>query len=139
MDDDLTCCCGCIIVIFIIFAGFSVLGNLGSHDSNADYSHKADIPNDYDTDLETDDEEYSTDTEDTSDSKDKNDDISYSKDNDDSTSGYQATYVGSVNSDKFHDPSCSHAKRIKEGNLVTFSSRDDAVNSGYSPCGVCHP
>ena len=139
MDDDLTCCCGCIFVIFIIFAGFSVLGNLGSNDSTVDYSHKSAVPNDYDTDLETDDGDYDTDNDDTSDSKYKNDDLSDSKDNDYSTSSYQATYVGSANSDKFHDPSCSHAKRIKEGNRVTFSSREDALNSGYSPCNVCHP
>ena len=49
------------------------------------------------------------------------------------------TYVGSVNSDKFHYPSCSHAKRIKEGNKITFSSRDEAISRGYSPCGVCTP
>lgn len=49
------------------------------------------------------------------------------------------TYVGSSNSDKFHYPSCPHAKRIKDYNKVTFPSRDDAVNSGYSPCSVCNP
>lgn len=62
---------------------------------------------------------------------------------DDSTSSLSSssgvTYVGSVNSDKFHYPSCTHAKRIKDGNKITFSSRDEAIASGYSPCGVCTP
>lgn len=94
MDSDLSCCCGCIILIFIIFAGFSVLGNFGSNDSTVDYSHKADIPKDHDTGLESDDKDYDTD----------NDDMSDSKDNDDSTLSYHANYIGSANSDKFHDP-----------------------------------
>jgi hypothetical protein len=50
-----------------------------------------------------------------------------------------STYVGSSKSDKFHNPSCSAAKRIKNSNLVSFSSRENAVNSGYKPCGICHP
>lgn len=56
-----------------------------------------------------------------------------------SSSSSGVTYVGSVNSDKFHYPSCSQAKRIKDGNKITFSSRDDAIASGYSPCGICTP
>lgn len=46
-------------------------------------------------------------------------------------------YVSSVNSDKFHLPSCSHAKRIKDSNRITFSSRKEAIDSGRLPCGVC--
>lgn len=49
------------------------------------------------------------------------------------------TYVASIKSDKFHEPSCSQAKKIKDGNKITFSSRDEAINSGYSPCGYCYP
>ena len=60
-------------------------------------------------------------------------------DDDSSSSSSGVTYVGSVNSDKFHYPSCTHAKRIKDSNKVTFSSRDDAISRGYSPCGVCTP
>ncbi len=48
-------------------------------------------------------------------------------------------FVGSAKSDKYHYPSCSAAKRIKPGNLVTFSSSADARASGYVPCGICHP
>lgn len=79
--------------------------------------------NNYDTD-ESGDKLSSTDNDDSSDK---------------STSSYHTTYVGSVNSDKFHYPSCSQAKRIKEGNKITFSSREEAINAGYSPCGICYP
>ena len=48
-------------------------------------------------------------------------------------------YVASANSDKFHYPSCASAKRIKSYNKITFSSRSQAVNAGYSSCARCHP
>jgi len=51
----------------------------------------------------------------------------------------QAAFVGSKNSDKYHYPSCGHAKNILPGNLVTFNSVDDARSSGYVPCGSCKP
>lgn len=135
MDDDLTCCCGCILVIFIIFAGISVLGNLGSHDSTVTYSNVSESPTSYNND-------YKGDGGDDMEDEDEDNDTLSSTDNKDfseSTHSSHGTYVGSVNSDKFHYSSCSQANRIKEGNLVTFSSRDDAINSGYSPCGICHP
>jgi len=52
------------------------------------------------------------------------------------TSGY---YVGSSKSDVYHYPSCSSAKRIKSGNLVSFNSVQQAKNAGYRPCKVCNP
>ena len=48
-------------------------------------------------------------------------------------------YVGSVDSDKYHNPSCRFAKEILPGNEIWFDSIEDAQNSGYSPCGGCHP
>lgn len=132
MSDDLTCCCGCIIVIFIIFAGISVFGNLMSHDSTEDYTHRNNIPKDYDK-IDV------TDNDDIDDYDENTDDTLNSADKEDSSHSSKSSYVGSANSNKFHDPSCSQAHRIKDGNLVSFSSRDDAMNSGYSPCGVCHP
>lgn len=54
-------------------------------------------------------------------------------------SGSGGSYVGSVNSNKFHYPSCGQAGKIKSGNLVTFSSREDAISRGYSPCKFCNP
>ena len=48
-------------------------------------------------------------------------------------------YVGSVDSDKYHNPSCRFAKEILPENEIWFDSIEDAQNSGYSPCGGCHP
>lgn len=45
------------------------------------------------------------------------------------------TYIGNKNSKKFHAPDC--ASLPKEENRVAFSSYDDAVNAGYTPCGSC--
>ena len=49
------------------------------------------------------------------------------------------TYVGSSKSDKFHYTDCRAAQRIKSSNLVYFYSREEALNAGYVPCGICHP
>ena len=46
-------------------------------------------------------------------------------------------YVGSKNSDKFHLPECSGAKRIKEENQIWFSSKDEALAAGYLPAANC--
>lgn len=42
-------------------------------------------------------------------------------------------FVGSVNSNLFHDPSCAASKRIKEANQIWFSSVDEARQAGYEP------
>ena len=49
----------------------------------------------------------------------------------------EGTYIGNKNSKKLHRPDC----RIlpAEKNRVEFSSRVDAINAGYSPCGNCQP
>lgn len=48
-------------------------------------------------------------------------------------------YVGSLDSDKFHYPSCRFAKEILPENEIWFDSADEAESRGYAPCGVCHP
>lgn len=48
-------------------------------------------------------------------------------------------YVGSIDSDKYHNPGCRFAKEILPENEIWFDSIEDAQNSGYSPCGGCHP
>lgn len=48
-------------------------------------------------------------------------------------------YVGSVDSDKYHNPSCRFAKEILPENEIWFDSAEDAQASGYSPCGSCRP
>ncbi|WP_165450606.1 Ada metal-binding domain-containing protein [Intestinimonas massiliensis (ex Afouda et al. 2020)] len=48
-------------------------------------------------------------------------------------------FIGSVESDKYHYPSCRHAKKITDANAIWFSSAEDAQAHGYSACKVCHP
>jgi competence protein ComEC len=48
-------------------------------------------------------------------------------------------YVGSTKSDKYHYPTCTHAKRILEENRIWFKSIEEAKAAGYKPCGVCKP
>lgn len=48
-----------------------------------------------------------------------------------------ASYIGNVNSKKYHLPSCSGLP--KEENRVYFTTTDAAETAGYSPCGNCHP
>lgn len=55
------------------------------------------------------------------------------------SSALATTYVASSQSNKFHYSSCRAAKRINQNNLITFGSREEAINAGYSPCGICHP
>lgn len=54
-------------------------------------------------------------------------------------SGTSDSYVGNSNTHKFHAPGCGDVNKMKPSNKVYFSSRDEAVSSGYSPCGHCHP
>ncbi len=51
----------------------------------------------------------------------------------------ERNYVASVNSDKFHIPSCRHAANISDENRVYYSTRSDARADGKSPCSVCDP
>ncbi len=48
-------------------------------------------------------------------------------------------YVGSRNSDKYHEPGCQWAKKIKPSNEVWFDSREEAKEAGYVACKVCKP
>ena len=54
-------------------------------------------------------------------------------------SGTSDSYVGNSNSHKFHAPGCGDVNKMKPSNKVYFTSRDQAINAGYSPCGHCHP
>ena len=51
-----------------------------------------------------------------------------------STQTIQA-YIGNVNSKKFHLPSCSNLP--DPVNQVLFSSYEEAIEAGYTPCGNC--
>lgn len=50
------------------------------------------------------------------------------------------TYVINKNTKKFHVPSCSSVKQMKESNKKTVTStRLELVGQGYSPCQRCRP
>ena len=49
----------------------------------------------------------------------------------------EGIYIGNKNSKKFHKPDCRTLPAEK--NRVEFTSRADAINDGYSPCGNCRP
>lgn len=51
----------------------------------------------------------------------------------------EGTFVGSLESDKYHYPSCRHAEKILKENEIWFDTAAEAQQAGYSPCGVCHP
>ncbi|MFR8071410.1 MAG: MBL fold metallo-hydrolase [Anaerovoracaceae bacterium] len=49
----------------------------------------------------------------------------------------EASYIGNVNSKKYHSPDCGGLP--KEENRVYFTDADAAEKAGYQPCGLCHP
>ncbi len=54
------------------------------------------------------------------------------------TEDYQeASYIGNINSKKYHIPSCGGLP--DEKNRVYFTSAEAAEKAGYEPCGRCHP
>lgn len=56
-----------------------------------------------------------------------------------SADGKLPRYVGNLNSMKFHYSSCASVKDIMDKNIIEFSSREAAVQAGYTPCGRCDP
>lgn len=50
------------------------------------------------------------------------------------------TYIINVKTGKFHDPGCSGAASMSEENKQTFTGqRDELIDQGYTPCGICQP
>ena len=66
-------------------------------------------------------------------------DITFSWDNSTSApeSGESAatTYIGNTKSKKLHTPHC--ASLPSEQNRITFSTYEEAIDAGYTPCGNC--
>jgi len=48
-------------------------------------------------------------------------------------------YVASKNSRVFHKSTCSSTARIKPANMVTYSTREEAIGAGKRPCKRCKP
>lgn len=50
------------------------------------------------------------------------------------------TWVLNTSSMRFHRPGCSSVSTIKEKNRSDFTGpREELVEQGYKPCGVCKP
>ena len=49
--------------------------------------------------------------------------------------GEAVTYIGNINSRKFHSPDCDSLP--SEKNQIIFDSYADAIAAGYEPCGGC--
>ncbi len=48
-----------------------------------------------------------------------------------------STIVGNKNTYKFHKPTCRYAKQLT--NIIYFSSKEEAISNGYTPCEICKP
>lgn len=60
--------------------------------------------------------------------------------NDEETQEVSQEYVLNTSSKKFHLPDCSGAASISEANRQEYTgSRQDLIDQGYSPCGICKP
>ncbi len=53
--------------------------------------------------------------------------------------GTEGIYIGSTLSDNYHYPSCRWVEKILKENEIWFSSKEDAEQKGYKPCGTCKP
>lgn len=56
------------------------------------------------------------------------------------TSSAETTYILNTNTKKFHYPSCSSVKQMKDKNKKKVTgSRDEIIKMGYDPCKRCNP
>ena len=55
------------------------------------------------------------------------------------SSSSSSSYVGNLNSGKFHKTECKEAEKMSEKNKIYFTSREDAISNGYVGCKVCNP
>ena len=43
------------------------------------------------------------------------------------------------NSMKFHSEGCRAEQKIRADHRVYLETREEAINAGYTPCGICKP
>ena len=66
-------------------------------------------------------------------------DTSYDEESDAPTTS-EITYIVNKKSKKFHYPDKTCANSIGEENRLEYKgTREDVINDGYSPCGICKP
>lgn len=51
----------------------------------------------------------------------------------------ETQYIGNKNSRRFHYPTCRSVTQMREKNKIEFSTREEAIENGYTPCGDCNP
>lgn len=51
----------------------------------------------------------------------------------------EGSYIGNKNSEKYHRFDCEYGAKVQDNNLIVFDALEDAISSGYKPCGACHP
>ena len=56
------------------------------------------------------------------------------------TQDSKVTYILNTHTKKFHYPDCSSVNEMKEKNKEAFTgSREELIEMGYLPCGICNP
>lgn len=55
----------------------------------------------------------------------------------DTNAATEYSYIGNLNTKKFHLPDCRHMPA--QENRIYFITREEAVTAGYEPCGTCKP
>lgn len=52
----------------------------------------------------------------------------------------EADYVLNTSSHKFHRPDCSAVETMSEKNKEEYhGTREELIEEGYDPCGICNP
>lgn len=67
----------------------------------------------------------------------RNSDATMEPSTDHTTAPTEYTLVGNLNTKKFHKTTCRYAPAAD--NAIWFTSREEAIEKGYDPCGVCKP
>lgn len=67
----------------------------------------------------------------------RNSDATVAPSTEHSSAPAEYAYVGNLNTKKFHKPTCASVPGEK--NAIWFTSRKEAVENGYIPCGTCKP
>lgn len=50
------------------------------------------------------------------------------------------TYIANTNSLRFHEPNCSAVEKMSQQNKMEFyGTREELLEMGYTPCGICDP
>ena len=108
--------------------------NVGSVDSNSTTLESSSVSH-----ISSDDSSLSVSSSSVSESTDSSSSSESSYGEDSSGSSGSESYVGNINTKKFHYSYCSSAGQMKDSHKIYFSSRDDAISSGYVPCKRCNP